>query len=87
MFYEQKIFSSFQKIMKMSKKAIRKNKNSTNWRKENQNNNQYQEKINQNTNWQHIKHQLYEFILAKKIRNKKKNENNCWLSEIQNKMK
>ena len=43
-FHEQKTFSSFQKIVKMSEKAVRKDKNSLNQKKKNQNNNQHQKK-------------------------------------------
>ena len=50
LFFEQKTFNSFQKIVKASEKVIRKNKNLTDERKENKNNNQHQEKMNLNTN-------------------------------------
>ena len=48
--HKQKTFNNFQKIMKISEKAVRKDKNLINQKKENKNNSQHQKKMNQNVN-------------------------------------
>ena len=50
LFYEQKTFNSFQKIIKTSEKAVKKDKDLINKKEKNRNNDQHQKKTNSNTN-------------------------------------
>ena len=71
LFCEQKTFSSFQKIVKMQWKVIKKYKNLMNQKTKHKNYYQNQEKKNMSSNWQCIRYQLYKFTIMTKFRNKK----------------
>ena len=71
LFYEQKTFSSFQKITKTQWKIIMKCEKLTNWKARHRNHHQYQKKKNMSSNWQHIRYQLYELTIMMKFKDKK----------------
>ena len=50
LFYEQKTFSNFQKIVKMQQKAAQEYKKLTNWKTRHKTHCQYQEKKNMSSN-------------------------------------